>query len=98
MRHDVVRSLFPGMPSDLRGSPYLADENELMNAGLASSLKKYLTITGGGCRVDTPVSIKLFLVSLVLLNEHGHKTARHPVKRVQVKFTKRFFTRRILQV
>ena len=39
MSHDVVRSLFPGMPSDLRGSPYLADENELTNAGLASSLK-----------------------------------------------------------
>ena len=99
MRHDVVQLLSPGMPSDLRGSPYLADENELMNAGLASSLKKYLTITGGGCRVDTPVSIKLFLgKSLVLLNEHGHKTARHPVKRVQVKFTKCFFTGRMLQV
>ena len=93
MRHDVVRSLFPGMPSDLRGSPYLADENELMNAGLASSLKKCMTVTGGGCKVNTPVSIKLFLgKSPVFLNEHGHKTARRPVERVQVKFTKTFFT------
>ena len=93
MRHDVVWSLFPGMPSDLRGSPYLADENELMNAGLAFSLKKCLTVTGGGCRVDTPVSIKLFLgKSLVFLDEHGHKTARRPVEKVQVKFTKCFFT------
>ena len=48
MRHNVVRSLFPGMPSDLRGSPYLASENDLIAAGLASSLKKHLTVTGAG--------------------------------------------------
>ena len=93
MSHDVVRSLFPGMPSDLCGSPYLADENELMNAGLASSLKKCLTVTGGGCKVDTPVSMKLFLgKSPVFLDENGQKTAQRPVEKVQVKFTKSCFT------
>ena len=82
--HDVVRSLFPGMPSDIRGSPYLADEEDLTNAGLASSLKKCLTVTGGGCTVDTPVSIKLFLgKSPAFLDEHGNKTARRPVEKVQ---------------
>ena len=26
MRHDVLRAIFPGLPSDLRGTPYLASE------------------------------------------------------------------------
>ena len=99
IRHDVVRSLFPGMPSDLRGSPYLASENDLIDAGLASSLKKHLTVTGGGCRVTMPVHIKLFLgKSPAFRDEHGHKTARRPVEKVQVKFTKTYFTGSMQQV
>ena len=61
IRHDVVRALFPGLPSDLRGSLYLASEEELIAAGLGPYLKRCLTVTGGGCRVDAPVSLKLFL-------------------------------------
>ena len=34
MRHDVLRAIFPGLPLDLRGSPYLASEEELIAAGL----------------------------------------------------------------
>ena len=34
MRHDVLRAIFPGLPSDLRGSPYPASEEELIAAGL----------------------------------------------------------------
>ena len=60
MRHDVLRAMFPGLPSDLRGSPYLASEEELITAGLGSSLKKCLTVTGGGCRVNTPRACPLF--------------------------------------
>ena len=48
------------MPSALCGSPYLAGEEELMRAGFGSYMKRHLAETGGGCRVDTPVSIKLF--------------------------------------
>ena len=43
IRHDVVRALFPGLPSDLRGSPYLASEEELIAAGLGPYLKRCLT-------------------------------------------------------
>ena len=76
MRHDVMRVLFPGLPSDLRTTPYLADEDEMIAAGLGPYLKRCLTVTGGGCRVDTPVSIKLFLgKSLAFLDEQGRKTA-----------------------
>ena len=50
MSHDVIRSLFPKILSDLRGSPYLVGEEELSEAGLASSLKKCLTVTGAGQR------------------------------------------------
>ena len=93
MRHDVMRALFPGLPSDLRTTPYLADEDELMTAGLGPYLKKCFTVTGGGCRVDTPVNMKLFLgKSLVFLDEQGRKTASRPVEKVQVKFTKSWFT------
>ena len=59
IRHDVVRALFPGLPSDLRGSPHLASEEELIAAGLGPYLKRCLTVTGGGCRVDAPVSLKM---------------------------------------
>ena len=61
MRRVVLRSIFPEMPSGLRGSPYLADEEELMRAGFGPYMKRHLNVTGGGCLVDTPVSIKLFL-------------------------------------
>ena len=40
IRHDVVRALFPGLPSDLRGSLYLASEEELIAAGLGPYLKR----------------------------------------------------------
>ena len=93
MRHDVVRAIFPGLPSDLRGSPYLASEEELIAAGLGSSLKKCLTVTGGGCQVNAPVHLKLSLgKSPAFLDEHCRKTASRPVERVQVKFTKSYFS------
>ena len=95
IRHDVARALFPGLPSDLRGSPYLASEEELI-AGLGPYLKRCLTVTGGGCRVGAPVSLKLFLgKSLSFVDEQGRKTAPCPVEKVQIKFTKSYFAGRI---
>ena len=66
MRHDVLRAIFPGLPSDLCGTPNPPpppppSEEELIAAGLGSFLKKCLTVTGGGCRVNAPVNLKLFL-------------------------------------
>ena len=93
MRHDVKQAIFPSLPSNLGGSPYLASKEELIAAGLGSSLKKCLTVTGGGCQVDAPVHLKLFLdKSPAFLDEHGRKTASRPVERVQVKFTKSYFS------
>ena len=93
MWHDVIRAIFPGLSSDLCGSPYFATEEELIAAGLGSSLKKCLTVTGDGCQVDAPVHLKLFLgKSLAFLDEHGRKTASRPAERVQVKFTKSYFS------
>ena len=43
----ITIRLFPGFPSDLRGSPYLASEEELIAAGLGPYLKRCLTVTGG---------------------------------------------------
>ena len=86
--------IFPGLPSDLRRTPYLVSEEELISAGLGCFLKKCLTVAGGGCRVDTPVSVKLFLGnSPSFRDEQGHKTASRPVEKVQVKFKKTYFTR-----
>ena len=96
MRHDVLRAIFPDLPSDLRGSPYLASKEELITAGLGSSLKKCLTVTGGGCIINTPVHLKLFLgMSPTFLDEQGCKTATRPVEKVQVKFTKSYFVGRM---
>ena len=83
MRHDVLRAIFPDTPSDLRGTPYLASEEELVTG---SSLKKCLTVTGGGCRVGFPVHLKLFLAkSPAFLDEQGRKTASRPVEKLQVR-------------
>ena len=77
------------MPSALRGSPYPAGEEELMRAGFGRFMKRHLTVTGGGCRVDTPVSIKLFLgKSPAFVDGDRRKTASRPVERVQLMFTK----------
>ena len=93
MQHDVLRSLFPEMPSGLWGVHYLASKEELIKAGLGSSLKKCLTVTGGGCSVDTPVSLRVFLgKSPGFRDEQGRKTVSCPVEKVQVKFTKSYFT------
>ena len=59
MQHDVMRAHFPGLPSDLRTTPYLADEDEMITADMGLYPKKCLT--DDGCCVDTFVSIKLFL-------------------------------------
>ena len=95
IRHDVARVLFPGLPSDLRGSPYLASEEELIAAGLGPYLKRCLIVTGGGCRVDAPVNLKLLLdKSLSFVDEQGRKTAPCPVEKVQIKFTDKELFRR----
>lgn len=71
-------------------------EEELIAAGLGPYLKKCFTITGGGCRVDAPVYLKLFLgKSLSFLDEQGRKTAPRPVEKVQIEFTKSYFAARI---
>ena len=36
MRHDVLRALFPEMPLELRGAPYLASKEKLVGAGFGS--------------------------------------------------------------
>ena len=85
IRHDVVRTLFLGLPSDLRGSLYLVPY-----------LKRCLTVTGGGCLVDAPVSLELFLgKSLSFVDEQSCKTAPRPVQKVQIKFMKSYFAGRI---
>ena len=86
MCHDVLRAIFPGLPSDLRGTPSLIRQGELIIVDLASSLKNCLTVTGGDCRVVTPVIFKLFLdKSPAFLDEQGRKAASRPMERVQVK-------------
>lgn len=90
MKHVVLRSIFQEMPSALRGSPYLAGKEELIRAGFGPYMKQHLTVTRDGCRVDTPVSIELFLgKSSAFIDYDGRKTASRPVERVQLKFSGR---------
>lgn len=48
MRHNVQRLMFPDMSLDLRAASCILSEEELTRAGLGSSLKKCMTVTGGG--------------------------------------------------
>ena len=82
MRNDVLRELFPEMPLELQGAPYLTSKEGQVRAGFGSYLKKCLTFTGGGCSVNTPLRFKLSL----------GKEASRPLEGVQVKFTKGYFT------
>ena len=92
-QHDVLRLLFPDMLLDLCGTPCLASQEDLIQAGLSCFLKECLTVTGAGCIDDTPVVFKLFLgKSPAFWDEQGRKAASCPVERVQVKFSKRHFT------
>ena len=93
LRHDVLRAIFPALPSDLRGIPYLTSEEELLSAGFGPYVKRYLTVTGGGCRVKTPIKVKPFLgKSPAFLDEQSRKTASRPVEKLQINFTKSYFT------
>lgn len=93
MRHDVLRSIFPGLPSGLGSTLYLVSEEELLTAGLGPYLKRILTMTGGGCHVKTLVKLKLLLgKSPVFLDVSGRKTSSCPAEKVQVQFTKCYFT------
>ena len=56
--------LYSRMPLELRGAPYLASKEKLVRAGFGSYLKKCLTGTGGGCSVNTPATISLYLASI----------------------------------
>jgi len=47
MRNDVLRALFPEMPLELQGAPYLASKEGQVRAGFGSYRKKCLTFTGG---------------------------------------------------
>ena len=92
-RHDVLRAIFPALPSDLRGVPYHISEEELLSAGFGPYLKRCLTVTGGGCRAKTPINVKPFLgKSSAFLDEQGRKTASRPVEKEEIKFTKSYFT------
>ena len=80
MRHDVMRAIFPGLPSDLHGTPYPTSEEELVTAGHSYSLRKCLIVTGGGSCVNSPVNLKLFLGKWpAFLDEQGRKTSSRPV-------------------
>ena len=61
IKHDVVRSLFPSIPSVISKTPYLATEHELVNAGLEQYLDRTVTRTGGRRRVDFPVKLRLMI-------------------------------------
>ena len=92
MRHDVVWALFPVLPSDLCGSPYLASEEELIAAGLGPYLNKCLTVTGGGCRIDASVNLKLLLgKSLSFIDKQGCKTAPRPLEKSSNQVYKELF-------
>ena len=71
-------------------------EEELVTAGLSSSLRKCMTVMGGGCCVNAPVNLKLFLgKSPAFLDEQGRKTSSRPMEKVQIKFMKSYFAGRM---
>ena len=61
IRHDVIRAMLPGLPSDLRRSGYNASKDELIHAGLESSLSGQVTMGGACACVKFPVNLTLKL-------------------------------------
>ena len=60
-----IIDILMGIPSgSLCGGESLASKEKLVRAGFGSYLKKCLTGTGGGCFVNTPATISLYLASI----------------------------------
>lgn len=91
IRHDIIRALFPEMPSDLRAAPYLANLDALKAAGLEPFLARYITVTGGQCIIATPVAMKLVLgKSPVFLDADGNRARSRLLEKLKVTIRKNY--------
>jgi len=63
MKYDVVRTLFPAIPSEVSRKPYLAThaQQEFVDAGLERYLTRTVTLTGVRRQIQFPVKLQLLL-------------------------------------
>ena len=81
---NTIRSLWQSVPGGWRGA---------CGGGAGIFCEKVLNCDRAARRVNTLVTVKLFIGrSLQFLDKHSQKTARRPVEKVQVTFTKSCFT------
>ena len=84
IKHEVVRSIFPRMPSEISRRSYQATEKEFRDAGLGDNLERTVTVTGARRRIEFPVSLRLVLG---LSPKFEEWKSRH-VQRLKVSFFK----------
>ena len=90
VRHDVVRCLFPNIPSQL-GPTFSATEKYLINAGLQPYLEQFVSSsTRKKCKLVLPVQLQLRLERPPqFFNSDGTKKKRRAVERLKITFRKR---------
>lgn len=90
MKHEVVRAIFPKIPSELSTKPYLADKQDLEDAGLKDYLERTVTLAGGRRRVEFPMEIELVLGSSPkFCPDQGRGVYKtRPVEKLRIAFLK----------
>ena len=90
IQHDVVRGLFPKMPSVVSKKPYLVSEKEVVDAGLASFLERTVTQVGIRRRVQFPFKLQLIInfSPKFFPEQESDVWIRRPIQRLRITFLK----------
>jgi hypothetical protein len=88
MKHDLVRTLFPRVPSVISRKPYLATKHYFADAELHRYLERTITHTGARRRVEFPVKLRLILglYPKSLPDHESRDWKRRPIQRLRVSF------------
>ena len=90
IKHDVVRAIFPKMPSAISRKPYLAQKQDFEDAKVERYLERTVTLTGGRRKVEFPVEMKLIIgFSPNFVPAQGKEVyKRRPIQRLRITFFK----------
>ena len=89
IRHDVVRYLFPDLPTQLQLKPTEISDQELKDSGLDPYVERIINTNGSRCRV-VQLTFRLLLSKSLWFYQDDKKVSR-TVERLRVAFRKQYF-------
>ena len=88
IRHDVVRFLFPNVPSHIQLKPTEIADQDLQDAGLGQYVERTINANGSRCRI-IQLTFRL-LMSKSPSFYYGEKKVSRPVERLRIIFRKKY--------